>query len=132
MLKPTVLNILLFWLVKYIALYIFLMFKNGNYALLKVHELKSGEDLFYYLWLFLFLPVMCMIVFSAPMYLSFKVKNLIYYVLIMMVILLAEYFLYTWLASQANLMNGLYNGIISVVFLLLFFRKQLLSTKPTV
>lgn len=132
MLKPTVLNILLFWLAKYIALYIFLMFKNGNYALLKVHELKNGEDLFYYLWLFLFLPVVCMIVFSAPMYLSFKVKKLIYYVLIMMVILLAEYFLYTWLASQANLMNGLYNGIISVVFLLLFFRKQLLFTKPTV
>ena len=78
MLKPTVLNILLFWFVKYIAFYVLLMFKNNNYALLKVNEIKNGGDLFYYLWLFLFLPVVCMIVFSAPIYFSFRVKSLIY------------------------------------------------------
>jgi hypothetical protein len=121
MLKPTILNILLFWFVKYIAFYVLLMFKNSNYTLLKVNEIKTGGDLFYYLWLFLFLPVVCMLVFSAPMYFSFKVKSLVYFALIIAAILIVEYLFYTWSASQANLMNGVYNGIISILFLLLFF-----------
>jgi hypothetical protein len=125
MLKPTVLNILLFWFVKYIAYYVLLMFKNNNYALLKVNEIKNGGDLFYYLWLFLFLPVVCMIVFSAPVYFSFRVKRLIYFALIIAVILIAEYLFYTWSASQANLMNGVYNGIISLLLLLLFFFRHI-------
>jgi len=121
MLKPTVLNILLFWFVKYIALYMHLMFKNNNYALLKVNEIKNGGDLFYYLWLFLFLPTICMIVFSAPIYFSFRVKSQIYFTLIIAAVLIAEYFIYTWSASQANMMIGVYNGIISLLFLLMFF-----------
>lgn len=127
MLKPTVLNILLFWFVKYMAFYVLLMFKNNNYALLKVNEIKNGGDLFYYLWLFLFLPVVCMIVFSAPIYFSFRVKSLIYFALIIAAILIAEYHFYTWSASQANLMNGVYNGVISLLFLLLFFFRHISS-----
>jgi hypothetical protein len=97
------------------------MFKNNNYALLKVNEIKNGGDLFYYLWLFLFLPTICMIVFSAPIYFSFRVKSQIYFTLIIAAVLIAEYFIYTWSASQANMMIGVYNGIISLLFLLMFF-----------
>jgi hypothetical protein len=123
MAKPSILNILSFWLVKYVAFYILLMFKNDNYALLKVNEIQNGEDLFYYLWLFLFLPVVCMLIFSVPLYFSLRVKKWAYFALIITAILIAEYFLYTWLASQTNLINGVYNGIFSLLFLLLFFRK---------
>jgi hypothetical protein len=125
MLKPNLLNILFFWLIKYIAFYVFLMFKNNNYGLLKVNEIRNGEDLFYYLWLFLFLPVVCMISFSTLMYFSFKMKKKIYSVLIWITILVAEYLFYTWSASQVNLMNGVYNGAISILFLLLFFFKAM-------
>jgi hypothetical protein len=127
MLKPTVLSIVLFWFVKYIAFYVLLMFKNNNYALLKVNEIKNGGDVFYYLWLFLFLPVVCMIVFSAPIYFSFRVRSPIYFALIIALILIVEYLFYTWSASQANLMNGVYNGIISILFLLLFYFKHISS-----
>lgn len=127
MLKPTILNILLFWFIKYIVFYVLLMFKNKNYALLKVNEIRNGEDMFYYLWLFLFLPVMCMLIFSGPMYFSFKVKSLMSFMLIMATILIVEYLIYTWSASQANLMNGVYNGTISVLFLFLFFFKHISS-----
>jgi hypothetical protein len=64
------------------------------------------------------------------MYFSFKVKNLIYFVLIIVAILIVEYLFYTWSASQANLMNGVYNGIISISFLLLFFFKHIKSLYP--
>jgi len=125
MLKSSVVNILLFWFVKYVVFYVFIMFKNSNYALLKVNEIKTGEDLFYYLSLFLFLPVVSTIVFTAPTYYLFKVKGMGLFLLIAALILVVEYFAYTWLASQANLMNGIYNGIITVLIFLLFFYKPM-------
>jgi len=124
MLKPSIPNILSFWLVKYVAFYILLMFKNDNYTLLKVNEIKNVEDLFYYLWLFLFLPVVCILILSIPLFFSLRVKKLTYIALIITAILIAEYFLYTWLASQTNLINGVYNGVLSLLFLLLFFFRR--------
>ncbi len=121
MAKPSFINILLYLFVKYIAFYVFLMFKNGNYQLLKVDTLKNGEDWFYYLWLILFLPIVSILVFSAPLYFSFKVSNERYFMLIIGAVLVAEYFAYTYLASQASLMNGVYNGITGILFLFLFF-----------
>lgn len=123
--RPSLVNILLFWFVKYLGLYIFMMFKNDNYALLKVNSIRNKEDLFYYLWLFLFLPVVCMLIFSIPMYYSFRAKSAMYFTFIICAILVVEYFIYTWLASQANLMNGIYNGIISIIFLTLFFYRYI-------
>lgn len=127
MFRPSFLNILIFWFAKYLALYIVLMFKNNNYALVKVNEIKSGGDLFYYLWIFLFLPVVVSILFSAPMHYLLKLKNAIHFSLLVSFILLAEYFLYTWLASQSNLANGLINGAISVLFIMLFFFRHVSS-----
>lgn len=127
MLKPTILNILLFWFVKYIAFYILMMFKNNNFALLKVNEIKTGEDLFFYLWLFLFLPVASMLVFTAPVYYSFKTRSIVYFILIIGIVLLAEYFGYTFSASTSDLTNGIYNGIFSILFLLLFFYRHIVN-----
>ncbi|QMU65842.1 MAG: hypothetical protein GKR88_17195 [Flavobacteriaceae bacterium] len=83
--------------------------------------MKNGEDWFYYLWLILFLPIVSILVFSAPLYFSFKVSNERYFMLIIGAVLVAEYFAYTYLASQASLMNGVYNGITGILFLFLFF-----------
>lgn len=125
MLKPSILNILLFWFVKYIIFYVLQMFKNDNYTLLGFSDLKTGEDWFYYLWLFLFLPIVSFIIFTLPMYFSFKAKNGVYFTIIIAVILIVEYILYTGLASQSDLTNGIYNGVISLLLFLLFFFKQI-------
>jgi hypothetical protein len=125
--KPSLINIILFWFAKYLGLYVFMMFKNNNYALLIMNTIKDRDDLFYYLWLFLFLPVVSILIFSVPLYFSFKVKGPIYFTLIVSAILVVEYFLYTSLASQANLMNGIYNGIITILFLALFFYKYIIK-----
>jgi len=125
MFKTTFKNIIVFFFVKYFLFYVFLMFKNNDYTLIQINSFRNGEDVFYYLWLFLFLPVLCSIIFSAPMYFTFKVKNGIYFILLLSAILIAEYFLYTYWASQADLMNGVYNGIISLLLLILFFFKHI-------
>src|SRR5689334_3137537 len=111
MLKRSFLNTLFFWFTKYIVLYVFMMIKNNNYALIRISELKTVEDWFYYLWIFLFLPVVSMSIFSVPLYFSFKVKSSVYFTIAIIGVLVGEFFIYTWLASQANLMNGIYNGI---------------------
>ena len=99
------------------------MFRSNDYTLVQIGSLRNGEDVFYYLWVFLFLPVLCGVLFSVPIYFAFKLNNIIYLILLVVGVLIAEYFLYTHYVSQANLMNGVYNGLISVLVLsLLFFR----------
>lgn len=124
MLKPSFRNILLYLLTKYIVFYVFMMFKNNDFYF--VHPgIRNGTDLFYYLWIFLFLPVVCMFVFSVPLYLVFKKKNTIYFILIIIMFLVVEYFIYIYFASQANLVNGLYNGVISLLMLSVFFFRHI-------
>ena len=128
MLKPSLINILLFWFVKYIAFYVLLMFKSNNYTLIEVSQLKNGEDWFLYLWMFLFLPVVSMLIFTTPVYFSFKMKSVVYFALIVTAILIGEYFVYVFFTSDRHIdINGIYNGGMSLLFLLLFFYK---SIKP--
>lgn len=127
MLKPTLLNVLLYWFVKYIAFYVLMMFKNNDFTLISLGNIKTSGDLFYYLWMFLFLPGISILLFSLPIYFSFKVSNTVYFLLIIAAVLIVEYFIYTYLASQADLMNGVYNGLLSIIFLLLFFYKPISS-----
>ena len=122
--KLSVVNIFTFWLVKYFAFYVLMMFKNNNFTLIKLNEIKDCESLFYYLWIFLFLPIVTTILFSAPIYFSFKVKFVGYFLLIIGVTLTLEYILYTWLASQSDYVNGLLNLLISIIFLFIFFRRN--------
>lgn len=127
MFRPVFLSIVLYFFMKYLAFYMLLMFKNSDFYLLETGSIKTSGDLFYYLWLFLFLPVVCTAIFSVPLYFSFRVHNVIYFFLIVSLILVAEYFVYTYFASQADLVNGLYNALISILFLLLFFFRSIRS-----
>jgi hypothetical protein len=123
MFKISFWNISIFWFIKYIVLYLLLMFKNSDFTFIKVNEIKTGSDLLYYLWIFLFMPVISIIIFSAPVYFLFKVKNVSYFIIIVVLVLVAEYSIYTYLASQNDLLNGVYNELISVaVFAIMFFR----------
>ena len=120
-------NIFLFFFVKYLLFYILLMFKNNDYSLIEIGSLKNSEDVFYYLWIFLFLPILSIILFTAPLFFAFKVMNRLFFILLISAILIAEYFLYTHFASQADLINGVYNSIISILLLALFFFKRIIS-----
>lgn len=127
MLKPNIKNLLFYIFFKYLIFYIFMMFKNSNFALIDVFELKTLEDLFYYLWTFLFLPTLISVILLVPLNYSFKIKNGLYFLLMINLVLIAEYFIYTFLASQMNLWNGIYNAVISLLFLGLFFYKHIVS-----
>lgn len=126
MLKASFKNILLYILVKYLFFYVVMMFKINDFRYLQLSDLKNGEDWFLYLWMILFLPVLCMILFSAPIYFSFRLKSIGYFILAIMAIIVAEYFVYVFFTSERHVdMNGIYNGIISFLMFYLFFFKQI-------
>ena len=123
--KILIRKILLFMLLKYFVFYVFMMFKNSNYALIEIGDFKSFEDVFYYLWIFLFLPIVCFVLFFVPIYHSFSKRNLKVFILINVGVLITEYIVYTYFASTMNLFNGMFNAIISVLCFPLIFWKEI-------
>ncbi|WP_157761469.1 hypothetical protein [Chryseobacterium camelliae] len=128
MFKPTFLNICICTFIKYIIFYIFLMIANSSYGVLNFSNIRSGEDLFYFLWIMLFFPVLDVIIFSAPLYYSFKIENKYLFFIIIFGILSIEYFLYAYFTSQKTLsLDGLVKAIISFAVLTIFFYKKYLK-----
>lgn len=126
MFRPRLINIIFYFFIKYIVFYIFMMFRNNDFTLIEVTNLKTGSDWFFYLWMFLFLPILSSFLFAVPIYYILKTKRITYFLLVIGFIIIAEYFLYTYFASQLDLMNGVYNEIISLILLLVFFFKPII------
>jgi len=128
MLKASFKNILLYILVKYLFFYVVMMFKINDFRYLQIGDLRNGEDWFLYLWMILFLPVLNMILFSAPIYFLFRLKSVGYFLLAITAIFLAEYFVYVFFTSEKHVdINGVYNGIVSLLVFCLFFFKEIKS-----
>lgn len=125
MLKPTFLNILFYNLLKYLIVYLVFMITTNNYKMFQVNNINSGIDLIYYLWLLLFLPTVSMVVFSAPYYFSFQIKNKNIFLITIVIILFVEYLFYIYFNSQKHIdMRGVWMTLISsVVFYLMFFKR---------
>ncbi len=129
MLKPKFINILLYLFVKYMAFALILAFQDERFKLLVINDAQNGHDLFlnsfhYLVYVLVFIFILILF-FSLPIYFSLKVKRAIYFMPLIIIILVAEYFIYTYLASPAHLMNGVYNEILSLIFLFLFFFKHI-------
>lgn len=122
--KPSIKNLIFFITVKYVIFYIFMMFKNDNYFLLKVFELKKFQDIVFYLLIFLMMPLIYCILFLFPLYYSFKLGPL-YLLLILFLVFALEYIVYTLLASPSDYYNGIINLLIGIVLYLIMFGKSL-------
>lgn len=128
MLKPTFLNICIGILLKYLIFYVLLMLINSEFKLLQINNIKSGQDLFYYLWIVLFFPIIDMILFATPLYFSFKARKKINFIIGIILILLVEYFIYAYFTSQKLFdRDALLKMIITIVVLLIFFHKTIRS-----
>ncbi len=126
--KPKITSIVFYLFIRYIIFFIFLMIKDNNAKLIDFDSLESAEDWFYHLWIALFLPIVSVILFSIPLYLAFKTKKAIKFFLIVIGILIVDYFMYVFFTSNKHIdLNGIYNAIISSILLAIFFRKSIVS-----
>lgn len=130
MLQLNKLNICVSIILKYFIFYILLMFINKEFKLLEISNVKNGQDLFYYLWVVLFFPILDMILFAIPLYFSFKAKIFIF-VISTFVILLIEYLLYAFFTSQKLIDRDAFLKIIINVFVLYFFFYKVIRLKFT-
>ena len=71
--------------------------------------------------------LLLVLVLGLPFYFVLRVRNGSILLLCLTILLLVEYGLYTWGASPSDLWNGVYNAIITVVFLFLFFKPVLVN-----
>jgi hypothetical protein len=126
MLKPTFLNICFSIFLKYLIFYLLLMAINNEFKLLQFSNIRNGQDLFYYLWLVLFFPIVDIILFSIPVYFSLKIKTAIGFSLVIGLILFLEYSIYAYFTSQKTFnKDALIKTFISIILLLLFFYKHI-------
>lgn len=121
-------SIVLFVLLKYIIFFLFLMILRGDYRLF-----SSGiiDGLTFFLIFMMPLPALIALIFTFPLFYIFQLKKTIFFILSLVGILIAEYFVYTFYASSTNFVNGLYNSLISVVVGIIFFGllNNILSSK---
>lgn len=127
MFKPKLENIILFFFLKYLVFYTFMMFKNNDYTLISFNQLIDANAVVYYLWIFLSLPAISTALFSVPVYFILKIRKALYLVPLVIGVFVIEYYLYTYMASESNLKNGIYLEVISIIILILFFFKHFKS-----
>ncbi|GAA4161058.1 hypothetical protein GCM10022217_26110 [Chryseobacterium ginsenosidimutans] len=128
MLKPTFLNICISIILKYLIFYILLMVINNEFKLLQINNIRNGQDLFYYLWIVLFFPIVDIILFATPLYFGFKAKKSLIFVASIIIILLIEYIIYAYFTSQKMInQDALFKILISSITLLIFFHKTIRS-----
>lgn len=125
--RPTLLKIILFWFGKYAIFYVGMMFKSGNYAFVQINDFNSREDLYYYLLLFLPLPVLCAAIFTWPMFILLHLNSKVKAFITLIAVVLIEFALYTYIASPSNLVNGLINAVITLGAFFLVFRQRVLQ-----
>lgn len=132
MLNSKLKNIVFFWFAKYFILYIFILIKNQDYTLLSVHELKSGGDVFYYLWTFLFIPTVTGLILIAPLYYSFKIENPLLFSMTVIVLLILDYLGYSYFTSQKIIdFYGMVSIVIGIIsFVLCFFKNLKIKFAP--
>jgi uncharacterized membrane protein YdjX (TVP38/TMEM64 family) len=103
------------------------MIINNEFKLLQISNIKNGTDLFYYLWIVLFFPIVDMVLFATPLYFGLKTKKPLSFIIIITITLLIEYFIYAYFTSQ-KLVNrdALFKIIVSLIIIFIFFYKSIL------
>ena len=104
-----------------------MMFKNSDYTLVSFGQLKTPDAIAFYLLIFLSLPAISIALFAVPLYFILRIRKALYMVLLLIGILVIEYYLYTYLASESDLKNGIYNEVISMIILVFFFFRHFKS-----
>lgn len=122
-------NIIFYSIVRYLVFFVILAFLENRFKSIVIDNSENRKELFsntlYYILSFADILVLFTFVFSIPLYFLIKKTNGIYFILLYIILLVIEYVSYTYLASPSDVKNGIYNGIIGILFLPLFFHKYI-------
>jgi hypothetical protein len=130
--RPSFLKIMFYLFIKYIMFFIVLGFMNNRFKTIVIDKAINNHEMlvltFYYFIEVLFTTILLVILLIVPLYFLFKLNNPIYCLLAFFLVIILEYFLYESGCSYIHFdIDGIINGIISIIFFPLFFGKFIIS-----
>lgn len=132
--RPSLLKIGGYLFAKYLVFFTVLGFMDSRFKSLIIDNATTKHGVFintigYYIEV-LFATFMHILIMIIPVYFLFKLNDLIYIILAFFVVLIYEYFTYVSMDSYVHFdIDGIVNGIISIVFFPLFFGGFMLSVR---
>ena len=128
MLKPTICNVVLYFLVKYLLFYAGNIVYQGSYQWLGPSNLKTGQDVFYWLWMFGFLPVVSILLFAVPLSLILRLSRFVSFGCALAAFVVADYAFYVFFNSQKPLdAYGFYHETIGLLVLAFLFHGRIVA-----
>lgn len=124
--KATLLNILVYFIVKYLLFYLIFLVYHGNYTLLEIENIVNGSSLLYFIIMLLPLPVLSIILLAYPLYWSFRLKNGFLFIFLVVSIFVAEYFIYEYLTSDRGITRYVL-FFLSLILLGVLFKREIKS-----
>lgn len=132
--RPPFLNVLLFLFVKYMIFFMVLALLDSRF---KTIVLDNSHDVdgvwinsFFYLIEVLWAIFLLILILIIPLYILLKLKNTTYLLISFFAWVIIEYIIYEYGTSYVHLdKNGVIDGIISVLFLFVFFGRYIISLK---
>jgi hypothetical protein len=126
MLKPTICNVVLYLLVKYLLFYAGNIVYQGSYQWLDLSNLKIGQDVFYWLWMFGFLPLVSILLFAVPLSLILRLSRPVSFGCALVAFVVVDYTFYVFLNSQKSLDSyGLYHETIGLLVIAFLFHGRI-------
>lgn len=131
MFKATLINSFLYVTIKYIIFFIVLAFIGNRFKHIVLDNAKTSSEVFsltlnYILHVSIYM-IPLILIFSFPIYFIMKIKKSIFFLLSIVLFFIGEYYFYTYLYAPSNKTLGIYNIIISIILLLVFFYKVIRS-----
>lgn len=129
--KVSFFNSICYLFVKYAVFFFLLAFINDRFTNAVINNATTSIELIKltigYVLYILFYMFFIILLFTGPIYLIFRIRSKVYFILSIISFFCIEYFVYTYLSSPSNKVNGVYNLLIGVVVFVLFFRRQIAS-----
>jgi len=129
MLQPTIRHVVLYLLLKYLLFDVGNIVYQGSYGWLDLSTLKSGHDVFYWLWMFGFLPGVSIVLFAVPLSLISLILQLarpVSFSGALAGFVVVDYAFYVFFNSGKPLdACGLYHETIGLALLALLFQRRI-------
>ena len=129
MLRPKFINVLFYLFVKYMAFGVCLAGRDDRFKMLVIDQSVTKKEYFintfHYFNYVLIFAIFFTAIFSLPIYFSFKIKKPYLFLVLLIILFVLEYLFYSFMVSPENSINGIFNLVIGVFFLLIFFFKEI-------
>ena len=117
--------------IKYIIFFFILAFIGNRFNNAVIDKTETSLEMFQltfkYILTVLLYSIPLILVFGFILYFILKMKRCLYFMLSIVLFFIVEYIFYTYFYSPSDKLLGLYNTVIGVIILGLFFHKTIRS-----